>query len=111
MNTENTAPTPPGLDLASGLAIGRDPRKMEAAELHELGHNSNSLTGAIRRKCLDCNAGETGEVRKCVATGCPLWPFRMGSNPLNRRALSEEQRTAARDRAAAARASLPAVAA
>ena len=33
---------------------------------------------AIRLKCIDCCCGNTTEVRKCPATSCPLWRFRMG---------------------------------
>ena len=33
---------------------------------------------AIRLKCIDCCGGNTAEVRKCLATHCPLWRFRMG---------------------------------
>lgn len=33
---------------------------------------------AIRLKCIDCCCGNTAEVRKCPATSCPLWRFRMG---------------------------------
>lgn len=33
---------------------------------------------AIRLKCLDCCAYQQAEVRKCPATSCPLWRFRMG---------------------------------
>ena len=33
---------------------------------------------AIRLKCIDCCGGNTTEVRKCPATHCPLWRFRMG---------------------------------
>jgi hypothetical protein len=40
---------------------------------------------AIRAKCLDCCCGNAGEVRKCVATNCPLWPFRLGINPFRKR--------------------------
>lgn len=35
-------------------------------------------TKAIRMKCLDCCAGQAAEVRKCPATHCPLWRYRMG---------------------------------
>ena len=35
----------------------------------------------IRNKCLDCCVGQVGEVRKCVAYTCPLWPYRMGKDP------------------------------
>ena len=33
---------------------------------------------AIRMKCLDCCCDNMAEVRKCPATNCPLWRFRMG---------------------------------
>jgi hypothetical protein len=39
----------------------------------------------IRAKCVDCCGGQVGEVRKCVATTCPLWSFRMGHNPFTNR--------------------------
>lgn len=34
---------------------------------------------AIRLKCLDCCCGNSAEVRRCPATKCPLWRYRMGS--------------------------------
>ena len=37
-----------------------------------------SRSKAIRLKCLDCCAGQSAEVRKCAATHCPLWRYRMG---------------------------------
>ena len=37
-----------------------------------------SRTKAIRMKCLDCCADNMAEVRKCPATHCPLWRYRMG---------------------------------
>lgn len=42
--------------------------------------SENRLTRgqAIRAKCLDCCCGHSAEVRKCTATDCPLWPYRMG---------------------------------
>lgn len=33
---------------------------------------------AIRMKCLDCCCDNMAEVRKCPATNCPLWRYRMG---------------------------------
>ena len=33
---------------------------------------------ASRLKCLDCCCGNMAEVRKCPATNCPLWRYRMG---------------------------------
>ena len=34
---------------------------------------------AIRLRCLDCCGNQQGEVKRCTAYLCPLWPFRMGS--------------------------------
>lgn len=34
---------------------------------------------AIKAKCLDCSGGIRAEIRRCPATNCPLWPFRMGT--------------------------------
>jgi len=36
---------------------------------------------AIRLKCLDCCCGSAHEVKLCVATQCPLYPYRFGKNP------------------------------
>ena len=33
---------------------------------------------AIRLKCLDCCCDNMAEVRKCTATHCSLWRYRMG---------------------------------
>lgn len=38
----------------------------------------------IRRKCIDCSAGQPAEVRNCPVTACALWPYRMGENPFAR---------------------------
>lgn len=37
---------------------------------------------AIRGFCVDCQGGEIKGVRECEAMNCPLWPFRMGTDPL-----------------------------
>lgn len=37
-----------------------------------------SRSKAIRLKCIDCCCGNMAEVRKCPATNCPLWRYRMG---------------------------------
>lgn len=38
---------------------------------------------AIRLKCLDCCCGNSAEVRRCPATECPLWRYRMGNEKLS----------------------------
>jgi len=92
-----------GLEDENGEAIGRDPRAMTPAELQALGHAAASLTETVRAKCLDCCCGSAQEVRRCISIDCPLWPFRMGTNPW-RKPLpeSERQRRAERFRNALA---------
>jgi hypothetical protein len=36
---------------------------------------------AIRANCLECSGGNQAEVRLCVISTCPLFPYRMGHNP------------------------------
>ena len=59
---------------------------------------------AIRAKCMDCCYDQREEVKLCPAKDCPLWPFRMGKNPNRSRNMTDEQRRAARDLLAKARA-------
>lgn len=91
------------IEPETGKKIGQDPRDLSAPELRAAGHEPDSLLKIIRSKCIDCCGYELGEVRKCVATACELWPYRMGTNPFAKRELSEEQREAARQRMAEAR--------
>lgn len=64
-----------------GHMIGRDPRTVSAEEYADAGVERIVGMKAIRLKCLDCCAGYSAEVRKCVSTDCVLWPLRMGSKP------------------------------
>lgn len=82
---------------------GRDPRRMTVDELRALGHEG-ILRKAVRANCIDCSGGNMAEVRRCRMAWCPLWPYRMGSNPFRKREFSEEQRAAAGERLAQARA-------
>ena len=104
MTTTNIDAAVSGTEILSKEKIGRDPRRMTTAELNQLGHSSNSVLAAVRANCVECCGGKTSEVRMCPATSCPLWAFRMGTNPFARREPSEEQRAAMRARAADARA-------
>jgi hypothetical protein len=60
-----------------GPLEGRDPRELPLEALGEL----PGPLAAIRAKCIDCSAGNMAEVRRCATVKCPLWPYRMGSNP------------------------------
>lgn len=92
--TAHTAAT--GLETeAGGLAIGRDPREMSRADLESLGHGKQPLLKVIRARCLDCCCEQPSEVRKCTATRCANWPYRMGTDPW-RAEPSEARREAGR---------------
>jgi hypothetical protein len=73
---------------SQGETVGRDPRKMTPDELNAMGHRQAPLSKIVRAKCLDC-AHTEGEVRKCTAVGCALWPYRMRKNPFSTRVASE----------------------
>ena len=64
-----------------GHKEGKNPLSVDINLLKDAGHEDIPLAKAIRKKCLDCCVFQAGEVRKCVAVGCPLWPYRMGKNP------------------------------
>jgi hypothetical protein len=89
----------PGTEISDGgHDIGGDPRIMAHTELQALGHEPMSPMAALRKRCLDCCAGNPHEVRLCAAVKCPSWPFRMGSSPW--RTISEGRREAGRRLAA-----------
>ncbi len=58
---------------------------------------------AIKAKCLDCSCDSATEVKECPVEDCPLYPFRFGKNPFNKRELSPEQREAMAERLRQAR--------
>ena len=62
-----------------GNLIGVNPLFLAKETILELGHPTSPIK-AIRARCLDCSGGNASEVRKCTATGCSLWPLRMGKN-------------------------------
>ncbi len=68
-----------------GSTEGADPRRLGRTGLEAAGYGGTPLLKVIRAKCLDCSCGQAVEVARCTATGCPLWPYRMGSNPFTNR--------------------------
>jgi hypothetical protein len=71
-----------GLETAvDGTVVGQDPRALSPDELRALGHRGKPLLQAMRRRCVDCCGGKKDEVRRCTAVACPLWPYRMGTDP------------------------------
>jgi hypothetical protein len=89
--------TEPAMVEGTETQIGRDPRRMTEAELNAIGHFKRPILRAIRQNCVECCAGAEAEVRRCRMITCPMWPYRMASNPF-REKLGDEQREAARAR-------------
>jgi hypothetical protein len=83
--------------------IGRDPRGMTEVELVELGHVKRPLLRVIRANCIECSGGAEAEVRRCRMVACPMWPYRMGTNPFHRQELSKEEREVRAERLGRAR--------
>jgi hypothetical protein len=78
-----------------GQKIGVDPRRIPVELLRaRIGHEGRALPetplDAIRGFCIECSGGSPAEVRKCTTMKCPLWPFRMNSNPFHARAKQRE---------------------
>lgn len=78
-----------------GALVGRDPRRLTPDDFTAAGIKLLPVMRAIRANCIDCCGGQSGEVRKCVATACPLWPLRMGVFPARLRAYANAQAEAA----------------
>jgi hypothetical protein len=75
---------------AGGHWVGHNPRRVSAAVERQpswraAGLPSRTLAWVARAKCLDCCGGQPGEVRRCLALTCPIWPFRMGTGPFRGR--------------------------
>jgi len=76
----------------NGELVGRIPVDVPLDFLL-LNFSAQNPVKALRARCLDCCCGDASEVRKCVATDCPSWPFRMGTNPFRKKpVLSEGER-------------------
>lgn len=82
--------------LTNGETRGVDPRALTREGLWALGHEKMPLAKVIRAKCLDCSH-VASEVRYCTATGCELWPYRMGTNPFTERKGNPEALRAKRE--------------
>lgn len=75
---------------------GTDPKKIDKdvlLSMLNMSYDSNTLetkarraiknrATAIRAFCIICMGGSYAEVRRCESVKCPLWPFRMGKDPL-----------------------------
>jgi len=73
--------TSPLLEKQKGRLIGKNPEAIDVFSLQTAGHTQTPIAKVIRKKCEDCVGYQIREIRKCVCTSCPLWPYRMGKNP------------------------------
>ena len=64
--------------------IGKNPLFLSKEDLKLLDPPPTPLK-AIRAWCIECGGDSPSEARKCPAMRCPLWPYRMGKNPLDPR--------------------------
>lgn len=59
-------------------------------QLKALGHKKRPILSAIKEHCKDCSGDDSP--KRCWAKNCPLYPYRLGHNPFNKRILTEEQK-------------------
>jgi hypothetical protein len=78
MSRDDSLLTPSPVRRDRGRLVGRDPRRLTAADYAAAGLAVRPPMKAIRAFCLDCAGAGPAEVRKCPAVRCPLWPLRMG---------------------------------
>jgi len=92
MNKVNFSQQRRPLEPVSGDLVGRVPAEVPS-DLLSLNFRKKNPVKAIREKCFDCCSGAKSEIRKCVSTNCPIWPFRLGTNPFRKKTdLSDEEK-------------------
>ena len=60
---------------------GFNPRKYSSELLNEAGYSKASPLEAIKAHCLECCGFSKSETLKCVSLKCPLYLYRLGTNP------------------------------
>lgn len=99
---------PSDTDEGGNHLVGRDPRKMTQDKLIAMGHEPCPRCRQFALIVWTAPVPPVIEVRKCVATMCPSWPFRTGKNPW-RAPPTEAQREQGHRRAAELRRALRSV--
>lgn len=66
------------------LLASKPPEFWGSKGLEKIGHKKRPILKAIRAKCLDCGVSQPREVRLCQMVDCPLWPYRMGTDPFRK---------------------------
>ena len=60
---------------------GFSPRKYSSELLTKAGYSKTSPLEAIKAHCLECSGYSKSEALKCVSLECPLYMYRLGTNP------------------------------
>ena len=81
---DNDAPILNRKELAS-----KPVEKITSNEWDAIGHTKKPSLRVIRLRCIDCCAGNYGEVKKCEAIECPSWPYRTGKNPFRQKGAND----------------------
>lgn len=74
---------PKQIPLGDLLTLVRKPQNNETVD-KVYRNRIRSRQTAIRAFCVLCIGGSPKAVRMCVKVDCPLWLFRLGSNPFRR---------------------------
>jgi hypothetical protein len=77
-------PLPQQVDKAFHSEDGPKDQSHLAVIARYRGRVKNPLT-AIRAYCVECSGGQPSEVAACPVEKCILHPFRMGTNPHNKK--------------------------
>jgi len=81
-----------------GKLVGKAPKDIPMEILTQKFRAKTPLK-ALRARCLDCCCGDASEVRKCTATDCASWPFRLRTDPFRKKAtLSDDEKRRRADR-------------
>jgi len=75
--------SPKSIPVSDLVALMRTPENNESVEVVYRNRVKSRMT-AIRTFCVLCVGGQPRLVRKCDNVRCPLWGFRMGSNPFRK---------------------------
>ena len=68
-------------------------RMKEDGKLKEVALSPNR---AIHFQCIECMGWSSHEVKECTDYHCPLYPFRMGTNPSRKRGQKEPSKVRAK---------------
>ena len=88
--TENISSLPMLIHTGDGVSKARrsegfSPRKYSSEILTEAGYSKTSPLAAIKAHCLECSGYSKSEALKCVSVKCPLYLYRLGTNPWDSR--------------------------